>query len=225
MTAGKVYIVDDDPAVRDALQLLLEAEGYVVTSFPSAPAMLLSVGPESAGCIVADVRMPEVSGLDLLVELKNRNLGLPIIIITGHGDVPLAVEAMKRGAVDFLEKPFDDQALFAAVKRALSKHEAVQSRQAEERQMSERLATLTKREREILEMLVDGRSNKVIAHDLGISVRTVEAHRANVMTKMRVKNLAELVRMFLDGRSILAPTRKPAERRARKPGPSGVRRG
>ncbi|HEY8125503.1 MAG TPA: response regulator FixJ [Methylocystis sp.] len=197
MNAGTVFIVDDDPAVRDALQLLLETDGYAVVSFPSAPAMLSSVTRESAGCVIADVRMPEVSGLDLLLEMKNRNLHLPIIIITGHGDVPLAVEAMKRGAVDFLEKPFDDDALFAAVKRALSKHETVQSRHAEVRRSSERFLSLTKREREILERLVEGHSNKVIAHDLGISVRTVEAHRANVMAKMRVKNLAELVRIFL----------------------------
>ncbi|TLG73721.1 response regulator FixJ [Methylocystis sp. B8] len=203
MSSRTIYIVDDDSAVREALQLLLESEGYAVSGFPSASAMLSSLGPESAGCVIADVRMPGLSGLDLIVEMKSRNLRLPIIIITGHGDVPLAVEAMKRGAVDFLEKPFDDEALFAAVKRALLPDATAQENRTEESHAPERFMLLTKRERQILERLVEGRSNKVIAHDLDISVRTVEAHRANVMAKMRVKNLAELVRMFLNGRNIL----------------------
>lgn len=224
MNPGTVFVVDDDPAVRDALQLLLESEGYAVSSFPSAPSMLSAVGPESAGCVIADVRMPEVSGLDLILEMKNRNLRLPIIIITGHGDVPLAVEAMKRGAVDFLEKPFDDDALFAAVKRALSRDAAEQSRYSDERRMSERFMSLTKREREILERLAEGYSNKVIAHDLGISVRTVEAHRANVMAKMRVRNLAELVRMVLNGQDVLESASGAGDRGARKPASPILRR-
>lgn len=223
MTSGTVHVVDDDPAVRDALKLLLESEGYEVSGFPSALDMLSSLGPESAGCVIADVRMPQVSGLDLLIEMKTRNLRLPVIIVTGHADVPLAVEAMKRDAVDFLEKPFDDDALLAAVERALSQDAAEQSRQADERRTSERLMSLTKREREILEKLAEGQSNKIIARDLGISVRTVEAHRANVMAKMRVKNIAELVRMFLNARNIF-DSAEDAAGRSRRPAPSAVRR-
>lgn len=198
-----IYIVDDDPAVRDALQLLLATDGYCVKTYPSAPAFLAEATSDSAGCVVADVRMPEMSGLDMLVEMKRRNLRLPVIIITGHGDVPLAVEAMKRGAEDFIEKPFDDEALFQSVKRALSHGAVVQLRYAEERKTADKLQLLTKREREILEKLAEGRSNKVIAHELGISVRTAEVHRANVMTKMRAKNLAELVRMVIAGSETL----------------------
>lgn len=222
MNSRTIYVVDDDSGARDALQLLLESEGYAVSSFPSAPAMLSSLGPKSAGCVIAGVRMPGLSGLDLIVEMKNRNLRLPIII-TGHGDVPLAVEAMKRGAVDFLEKPFDDEALFAAVKRALSQDAAVHSSRNEEPHAPERFKSLTKRERQILERLVEGRSNKVIAHDLDISVRTVEAHRANVMAKMGVKNLAELVRMFLNGRNILASENKAEELPSQKSSSSIMR--
>lgn len=197
MNSGPVYIVDDDPAIRDALQLLLATEGLSVQAFPSALAFLDVVGEASAGCVVADVRMPEMSGIDMLAELRRRNVLLPVIIITGHGDVPLAVEAMKRGAIDFLEKPFDDEALLASVRRGLSSANAGKPWSAEDQEIIDRLAHLTKREREILEKLVEGRSNKVIAHELGISVRTAEVHRANVMTKMRARNLAELIRMVL----------------------------
>lgn len=200
-----IYIVDDDAAVRDALRLLLATEGYSVATFPSAPALLASVTSDSVGCVIADVRMPEVSGLELLAELRRRDLRLPVIIITGHGDVPLAVEAMKSGAVDFLEKPFDDEALFESVKRASSQGAVVQLRHAEERKTADKLMMLTKREREILERLAEGRSNKVIAHELGISVRTAEVHRANVMTKMRAKNLAELIRMVITGHETPSP--------------------
>lgn len=216
MSSGTVYIVDDDQPVRDALQLRLEIEGYDVLSFASVSALLSSVGSESAGCIIADVRMPEVSGLDLLVEVKRRRLRLPIIIITGHADVPLAVEAMKRGAVDFLEKPVDEDLLFAAVVRALSLDAAVQEGHADERQISERFLSLTKRERQILEGLVAGRPNKVIAHELGISVRTVEAHRANIMTKKGVKNLAGLIRLFLNGQNASALASEAGEQGSRK---------
>lgn len=199
MMSEMVYVVDDDPAVRDALQLLLVTEGYCVKTFASAATFLVEIGADSGGCVVADVRMPKMSGLDLLVEIKRMELRLPVIIITGHGDVPLAVEAMKRGAVDFLEKPFDDEALFQSVKRAMTHGALVQSRYAEGRKTADKLMMLTKREREILERLAEGRSNKVIAHELGISVRTAEVHRANVMTKMRAKNIAELIRMVLAG--------------------------
>ena len=206
MKRGVVHIVDDDRAVRDAVRLLLSTEGFSAQSHVSAPAFLDAVQSGSTGCIVADVRMPEMSGLDLIDEVKARNLPLPIIIITGHGDIPLAVEAMKRGAIDFLEKPFDNETLIELVERGLSHGHIAQLRHTEEKEAAKRILTLTKREREILEKLAEGRSNKVIAHELGISVRTAEVHRANVMTKMRARNLAELVRMALAGAREINPT-------------------
>ena len=150
-----------------------------------------------AGCVITDVRMPELSGVDLLRRLRELKLGIPVIVITGHGDVPLAVEAMKIGALDFLEKPFDDEVLLASVRSALNQLDQDQKRQAERNEIERRLAALSNRERDVLEGLVSGHANKQIAYDLGISPRTIEIYRANLMTKMQAASLSDLVRMAL----------------------------
>ena len=151
----------------------------------------------TSGCIITDVRMPDISGIDLLRKVKERNLDIPVIVVTGHGDIALAVEAMKIGAVDFLEKPFDDDQLIAAVRATLSKTADAAARNAELAQVHEKLAALSNREREVLDGLVAGKANKVIAFDLGISPRTVEIYRANLMTKMAANSLSDLVRMAM----------------------------
>jgi two-component system response regulator FixJ len=192
-----VLLVDDDAAVRDSLRALLEAEGYAVRDFDSSKKLLADPVLMRAACLITDIRMPEMDGLALQEELAGRKIGLPVIVITGHGDVPLAVRAMRAGAVDFLEKPFDDELLLASVKRALAV--SVQSRsQASLVQIAEQhIGLLTARERQVLEQLVAGRPNKVIAYELDISPRTVEIHRAHLMEKMQAKSLSDLVRMAL----------------------------
>jgi len=197
-----VHVIDDDDAVRDAVGLLLSTEGYKVHTYSSAPAFLKAIPHKCEGCVVTDVRMPEMNGIDLIARMKEERLMLPVIVLTAHADVPLAVEAMKLGAIDLLEKPFDDAALLAAVEAALEKRNAEESRSRENLVIKSRLASLTKRENEILAGLLRGLSNKVIAHDLGISIRTAEVHRANIMSKMRAGNLAELVKMALASDSI-----------------------
>jgi two-component system, LuxR family, response regulator FixJ len=192
-----VHVIDDDEAVRDSLAFLLKSARLIVRSYASAVVFLNSIGDVGPGCIITDVRMPDVSGVDLLRRLKTLATGLPVIVITGHGDVPLAVEAMKLGAVEFLEKPFDDEALLAAVKAALNRFERDARRDAEQAEIRERLDALSTRERQVLAGLVAGQANKVIAFDLGISPRTVEIYRANVMTKMKATSLSDLVRMAL----------------------------
>lgn len=192
-----VHVIDDDEAMRQSLAFLLGTVGMEVQTYDSAMAFL-AVAPEiKSGCIITDVRMPEVSGLDLLRRVRELELGIPVIMITGHGDVPLAVEAMKIGALDFLEKPFDDEVLLASVRSALNQLDQDQRRQTERSDIQGRLETLSNRERDVLEGLVAGHANKQIAYDLGISPRTIEIYRANLMTKMQASSLSNLVRMAL----------------------------
>ena len=192
-----VQIIDDDDALRDSLTFLLSSAGIEAKSYESAGAYLNDPQRGAAGCIITDVRMPGMSGIDLLRKLKSDGFSLPVIVMTGHGDVPLAVEAMKLGAFDFIEKPFDDDALLASVRGALGvqeKHSRVESQRQE---IENRLTQLSTRERQVLDGLVAGQANKVIAYELGISPRTVEIYRANVMTKMQANSLSDLVRMAL----------------------------
>jgi two-component system, LuxR family, response regulator FixJ len=198
MTDGVVvHVIDDDDAVRSSLEFLLQTAKINVRTYDSAKTFLADYKPSERGCIVTDVRMPEISGVELLRRLKEMSIDLPVIVITGHGDVSLAVEAMKAGAVDFLEKPFEDDRFLAAIDGALERNREEGARTAERIQIREKLALLSQREREVLDGLVAGAPNKTIAFDLGISARTVEVYRANVMTKMEAKSLSELVRMAI----------------------------
>jgi two-component system response regulator FixJ len=192
-----VHVIDDDDAVRDSLEFLLRTAKINVCTYESATAFLNAKADTGPGCVVTDVRMPGMSGVDLLRQLKARGSAMPVIVITGHGDIQLAVEAMKIGAADFQEKPFDDETLLASVKAALGRLEKDAQREAERAELNSRVATLSTREREVLEGLVAGKPNKIIAFDLGISPRTVEIYRAHVMTKMNAGSLSELVRMAL----------------------------
>jgi two-component system response regulator FixJ len=192
-----VHIIDDDDAVRDSLAFLLTSSGIRAETHASATIFLDRFAEVSIGCIVTDIRMPDISGIDLLRQVKERDPALPVIVITGHGDVPLAVEAMKLGAADFLEKPFDDDALLAAIRTALDHERNRDEQGARIAEFRSRFASLSTREREVLEGLVAGHPNKIIAYDLGISPRTVEVYRANVMTKMKASTLSDLVRMAL----------------------------
>ena len=197
-----VHIIDDDDAVRDSLVFLLDSSGIKAEAHASAAAFLDIFAGQEKGCVVTDIRMPEVSGLELLRRIKEKRPDFPVIVITGHGDVPLAVEAMKLGAADFLEKPFDDDSLLAAIRAALAEERGQAGRDAQTNEFRARLETLSAREREVLQGLVAGHPNKVIAFDLGISPRTVEVYRANVMTKMRASTLSELVRMAVLSNSV-----------------------
>jgi two-component system response regulator FixJ len=192
-----VHVIDDDEAVRESLAFLLKTARLDVRTYDSAMAFLSALPNVESGCIITDVRMPEISGVDLLRRLKELKVGMPVIVITGHGDVQLAVEAMKIGAMDFIEKPFDDELLLAAVKSALGRWEKGAREESERTKLLDKLATLSPRERDVLEGLVAGKPNKIIAFDLGISPRTVEIYRSNVMTKMNAGSLSELVRMAL----------------------------
>ena len=192
-----VHVIDDDDAVRESLEFLLRTARLEVRTYESAAAFLGILPRVEVGCIITDVRMPELSGIDLLKRLNELDVRVPVIVITGHGDVPLAVEAMKFGAVDFFEKPFDDEALVAAVRSALDRRKDDSKRKAEVSLINSRLTELSNRERQVLEGLVAGRPNKVIAYDLGISPRTVEIYRANLMTKMQASSLSDLVRMAI----------------------------
>jgi len=192
-----VFIVDDDAPVRDGLKLLLRSVGHRVETYGSAQEFLDAYADDRPGCLVLDVRMPGMSGLDLQERLNERRAILPIIFITGHGDVPMAVEALQAGALDFLQKPFRDQELLDRIASALDKDAANRRELLELKQVAARFAELTPRERSVMNLVVQGKSNKVIAGDLDISQRTVEIHRARVMEKTQAGSLAHLVRMVL----------------------------
>ncbi len=192
-----VFVVDDDQAMRNSLQWLIESIGMKVRTYGSANEFMTSYYPGRAGCLLLDVRMPGMSGLELQAHLARRDSRLPVIIITGHGDVAMAVKAMKSGAVDFIEKPFHDEELLSSIRNALNFDEKQRSLQSQRAEIAARLAELTPREHEVMEMVTDGNANKEIAAALGVSAKTVEAHRARVMDKMRAASLAELVRMAL----------------------------
>ena len=192
-----VHVIDDDEALRDSLTFLLRTARLDVQSYPSAMAFLEALPEAKLSCVITDVRMPGMSGIDLLRRLRERKISVPVIVITGHGDIPLAVEAMRIGAIDFLEKPFDDEVLIASVKAALRQKEGEVKRHGERAEIDGRLAALSNRERDVLGGLVAGRANKQIAFDLGISPRTVEIYRANLMSKMQAGSLSDLVRMAL----------------------------
>lgn len=191
-----VHVIDDDAAVRDSIAFLLETADLTARTYESALAFLAEVD-RPAGCIVTDVRMPDMNGLDLARRLHDDGSVEPVIIITGHADVPLAIEAMRAGVVDFIEKPFEDEVFLAAIHRVLGRASKCSSADAERREFGARLKSLSPRERDVVDGLVKGHANKVIAFDLGISPRTVEVYRANAMTKMQAGSLSELVRMVL----------------------------
>lgn len=192
-----VYIVDDDDAVRDSLEVLLDSRGYRVEAFASGEAFLAASPLSAIGCVVSDIRMPGLDGLQMQAELKVRKVELPLMFITGHGDVPVAVTAMKAGAVDFIEKPFEEATLLAAVDRAIRLSREARHRDAEIAETRRRIEDLTAREREVLVCLAQGKQNKVIGLELGISPRTVEIHRARVLEKMAARSLSDLVRAAL----------------------------
>jgi len=194
---GVVYVVDDDEAVRDSLKWLLEGINYSVRTFDSAESFLAGFDPQAIACLVLDVRMPGMSGLELQEDLLARKVDLPLIFITGHGDVPMAVNTMKKGAADFIEKPFDQAKLKAQVERMLAQARDAASRRERERINQALLARLTAREQQVLERIMAGRLNKQIADDLGISIKTVEAHRANIMDKLKANTVADLMRVAL----------------------------
>jgi two-component system response regulator FixJ len=199
MPKPAVFIVDDDDAVRRGLTALLGAKGYAVQAFGSAEAFLKALPPHPSGCLLVDIRMPHMSGLELQRELNRRGIALPVIVITGHGDVPVAVAALKAGAVDFLEKPFDSDAILAAIGEALQRgtSSAASGLTLDRETLVARVAQLTPREREVMDLVVAGQPNKVIAHRLQIALRTVEIHRARVMDKTAARNLSELVRISI----------------------------
>jgi two-component system response regulator FixJ len=193
---GKVYVIDDDEAMRDSLNFLLDAAEFDVTLFESAEHFLDAL-PSDFGCVVSDVRMPGIDGIELLQRLKANRSTLPVLIMTGHGDVPLAVEAMKLGAVDFLEKPFEDDRLVGMIEIALRQAEAGARSEAATLDIAARIESLSPRERQVMEGLVAGLSNKMIAREYDISPRTIEVYRANVMTKLQAGSLSELVRLAM----------------------------
>jgi RNA polymerase sigma factor (sigma-70 family) len=197
ITEPTVFVVDDDEAVRSAMRMLIKSSGLAVQTFASATEFLDTYEPTTPGCLVLDLRMPGLSGLELQEELNKRRITLPLIVVTGHGNVPMAVRAVKRGAVDFLEKPFDDQVLLQRIEQAIELDGRRRKHHAEQRAVVERIARLSPREREVMELLVEGLGNKEIALELGLSRKTVDIHRSHVMMKLGVDSLAELVRMGL----------------------------
>lgn len=190
-----VFIVDDDKAVRDSLTDLMDSVGIKGQSYATASDFLSNYSAERLGCLVLDIRMPGMSGLELQQELNRREAMLPIILITGHGDVPMAVQAMRNGALDFIQKPFHNQALLDIINLALQGCDKQQNNQQQTRSVKEHIRKLTPRERQVMQMVVNGKANKVIAMDLELSQRTVEAHRANVMKKLEARSVADLVRV------------------------------
>jgi len=200
-TDAVVHLIDDDEGVRQAVAFLLTTSGFAVRVYESAAAFLDALPSVQPGCVVTDVRMPGMDGLALQRELKSRGVTQPVIVITGHADVPLAVEAMKAGAVDFIEKPFNDDVLLSAIRVAIDRHGRDTRHSEEIAAIKAKLASLSPREREVLDGLVAGLPNKTIAYDLKISARTVEVHRANLMTRMGARSVADLVRMVFVVRS------------------------
>ena len=194
---GKVYVIDDDEAMRDSLNFLLESASFNVTLFESAQKFLDALPKLDFGCVVSDVRMPGLDGIELLKRMKADHNPFPIVIMTGHGDIPLAVEAMKLGAVDFLEKPFEDDRLIGMIETAIRQAAPAAKSDAITHDIAARIATLSPRERQVMDGLIAGLSNKLIARDYDISPRTIEVYRANVMTKMQAGNLSELVRFAI----------------------------
>ena len=205
MSEATVFIVDDDEAMRHSLSYLVQSVGLAVQTFESAEAFLDRVDASRAGCAVIDVRMPGMSGLDLQEQLYGRGIRLPVIVITAHGDVPMAVRAMRAGAVSFLEKPFNDQALLDHIAEALRMDKDARREGALSAAAESRLATLTRREREVLERVVAGKQNKLIAEELGLSVKTVEAHRQRVMEKMHARSVADLALALLHAQGKILP--------------------
>ncbi|WP_439405370.1 response regulator FixJ [Bradyrhizobium sp. DASA03076] len=196
-TNGIVYVIDDDEAMRDSLNFLLDSSGYSVTLFDDAQRFLDALPGLAFGCVLSDVRMPGIDGIELLKLMKAQHSPFPILIMTGHGDVPLAVEAMKLGAVDFLEKPFEDDRLVSMIEAAIQQAEPAAKNEAISQDIAARVASLSPRERQVMEGLVAGLSNKLIAREYDISPRTIEVYRANVMTKMQAGSLSELVRLAM----------------------------
>ncbi len=192
-----IHVIDDDAAMRDSLAFLLDVNGFKPRVYDSANAFLDEIAADILGCIVSDIRMPGMNGIELVRKLKSEGSACPVILITGHGDVVLAVEAMKAGAVDFIEKPFDDAVLLGAIRSALDARPATQGDNAAKKEAEARLADLSPRERDVLQGLVAGKINKVIAHDLSISPRTVEVYRANLMAKTGARSMSELMRIAL----------------------------
>jgi two-component system response regulator FixJ len=192
-----IHLIDDDEALSESVAFLLRAADFEVKGFSSAEAFLASLPDASLSCVITDVRMPDMSGIELIRRLNELKVDVPVIVITGHGDVALAVEAMKLGATDFFEKPFNDDLLLASVRAALQEQAHHTKRYAERAEIEQRLARLSAREKDVLTGLIEGRANKQIAFDLGISPRTVEIYRANLMTKMQADSLSDLVRMAL----------------------------
>ncbi|MET4222102.1 two-component system response regulator FixJ [Bradyrhizobium sp. LB1.3] len=196
-TKGHVYVIDDDEAMRDSLNFLLDSAGFGVTLFDNAQSFVDALPRLAFGCVVSDIRMPGLDGIELLKRMKAQHSPFPILIMTGHGDVPLAVEAMKLGAVDFLEKPFEDDRLTAMIETAIRQAVPAAKSDAIVQDIAARVASLSPRERQVMEGLVAGLSNKLIARDYDISPRTIEVYRANVMTKMQAGSLSELVRLAM----------------------------
>jgi two-component system, LuxR family, response regulator FixJ len=194
---GKVYVIDDDEAMRDSLNFLLDSSGFGVGLFESAQSFLDALPKLTLGCVVSDVRMPGIDGIELLKRMKALHSPFPVVIMTGHGDVPLAVEAMKLGAVDFLEKPFEDDRLITMIEAAIRQAEPAAKSEALAQDIAARIASLSPRERQVMDGLIAGLSNKLIARDYDISPRTIEVYRANVMTKMQAGSLSELVRLAM----------------------------
>ena len=193
-----VFIVDDDQGVRSSIRILMKSIGLQAVPYGSAQEFLAAYKPSDPGCLVLDIRMPGMSGLDLQQQLNQRGAVLPVIFITGHGDIPMAVEAMRQGAFDFIQKPFRDQDLIDRVQLAFTRDKETRAMLREHGKIRGRLSSLTPREREVLDLLVKGQQNKVMAHELGLSQRTVEIHRAHVMEKMEARSVAQLVRMMID---------------------------
>ncbi len=199
MSSEQVYIVDDDPDVREATSFLVTTAGYAAEAFETPDELLGRIARDNAGCLILDVRLPGMNGLELQRELAEREIRMPIIFITGHGDIPMAVEAVNAGALDFLEKPFDNEALLARVEEAILADRERRTREAASAEIDQRLERLTPRERQVMEGILAGKLNKVIGYELDMSTRTVEVHRGRILDKLGARNAPEMVRLVLAG--------------------------